>query len=122
MYDFSYQQDGLRAWNEFQIGPGKLVPWDEIYIKHQLATDLTTEQENFCLTPRVTHGSAHDMGASVGMPRTTFKSVEEMEQHISVGQHTETVYEKLKRGWVEKFSSLTLNFRRRQYQCYRETG
>ena len=39
----------------------------------------------------------------------TFKSVEEMELHISVGQHTESVYDKLKRGWVEKFSSLTLS-------------
>ena len=37
----------------------------------------------------------------------TFRSVEEMELHISVGQHTESVYDKLKRGWVEKFSSLT---------------
>jgi len=32
-----------------------------------------------------------------------------MELHISVGQHTESVYDKLKRGWVEKFSSLTLS-------------
>ena len=39
----------------------------------------------------------------------TFRSVEEMELHISVGQHTESVYDKLKRGWVEKFSSLTLS-------------
>ena len=37
----------------------------------------------------------------------TFKSVEDMELHISVGQHTESVYDKLKRGWVEKFSSLS---------------
>ena len=48
MHDFrlSYQQDGLRVWKAFQIGPGKLIPRDEIYIKHQGATDLTTEQEN----------------------------------------------------------------------------
>ena len=35
MHDFSYQHDGLRVWKAFQIGPGKLIPWDEIYIKHQ---------------------------------------------------------------------------------------
>ena len=39
----------------------------------------------------------------------TFKSVEDMELHIAVGQHTESVYDKLKRGWVEKFSFLTLS-------------
>ena len=47
MHDFSYQQDGLRVWKEFQVGPGKRIPWDEIYINHQGAADLTTEQENF---------------------------------------------------------------------------
>ena len=62
MHDFSYQQDGLRLWKAFQVGPGKLIPWDEIYIKHQGATDLITEQENFSFTPRVTRGSAHDSG------------------------------------------------------------
>ena len=38
-----------------------------------------------------------------------FKSVEDMELHKSVGQHTESVYDKLKGGWVEKFSFLTLS-------------
>ena len=37
------------------------------------------------------------------------KSVEEIELHRSVGQHTEIGYDKLKRGWVEKFISLTLS-------------
>ena len=91
-------------------------------IKHQGATDLTTEQENFGFTPRVTHGSARDscdaessceLGLVLECPEPacarTFKSVEEMELHISVGQHTESVYDKLKRGWVEKFSPLTLS-------------
>ena len=32
-----------------------------------------------------------------------------MELHITVGQHTKSVYDKLKRGWVEKFSSLSLS-------------
>ena len=32
-----------------------------------------------------------------------------MELHISVGQHTVGVTDKLKRGWVEKFSFLTLS-------------
>jgi len=122
MHDFSYQQDGLRMWKAFQIGPGKRIPGDEINIKHQGATDLTTEKENFGFTPRVTHGSARDsgdaessceLGQVLECPEPacarTFRSVEEMELHISVGQHTESVYDKLERGWVEKFSSLTLS-------------
>ena len=45
MHDFSYQQDGLRVWKTYQVDPGKLIQWDEIYIKHRGATDLITEQE-----------------------------------------------------------------------------
>ena len=122
MHDFSYQQDGLRVWKAFQVGPGKLILWDEIYIKHQGATDLITERENFGFTPRVTHGSAHDSGdaessSELGLVleypepacARTFRSVEEIELHLSLGQHAESMYDKLKRGWVEKFSSLTLS-------------
>ena len=65
MRDFSYQQDGLRVWKAFEIGPGKLIPWYTIYIKHQGATDLTTEQVNFGFTPRVPHGMAMVMRKAV---------------------------------------------------------
>ena len=63
MHGFSYQ-DALRVWKAFQVGPRKLIPWDEIYVKHQGATDLITEKDNFGFTRRVTHGirSAHDSG------------------------------------------------------------
>ena len=122
VHDFSYKQDGLRVWKAFQVGPGKLIPWDEIYIKHEGATDLITEQENFGFTPRVMPGSAHDSGdaessSELGLVlecpepacARTFRSVEEMELHLSVGQHTESMYDKLKQGWVEKFSFFTLS-------------
>ena len=122
MHDFSHQQDGLRVLKAFQIGAGKLITWDEIYVKHQGATDLTTEQENFGFTPRVTHKRAHyngdaesscELGQVLECPEPacarTFKSLEEMELHISVGQHTESVYDKFRRGWVETFSSPTLS-------------
>ena len=74
------------------------TPWDEIYIKHQGATNLLKEQENFGFTPRVTHGSGRDSGDSESSSRLglvlecpepacarTFKSVEEIELHISAG-------------------------------------
>ena len=63
-----------------------------------------------------THESTHDSGdaessSDLGLAleytepacARTSKSVEEEELHISVGQHTKSVYDKLKRGWVERF-------------------
>ncbi|CAH3149932.1 unnamed protein product [Pocillopora meandrina] len=66
-------------------------------MKHQGTTDLITEQENFGFTPRVTHGSAHDWGDAESSSELRLvtsmcldiKSVEEIELHRSVGQHTE---------------------------------
>ena len=121
MHDFSYQPSGLRVWKTFQVGPGKLIPWDDIYVVHQHATELLIEEENFDFTSRKIRGILTDCSdeesseeeaplfecPDPGCART-FKSVEDMELHVSVGQHTESVYDKLKRDWVEKFSSLTI--------------
>ena len=70
MHDFSYQQDGLRVWKAFQVGPGKLIPWDEIYMKHQGTTDLITEQENFGFTPTDCGdaGSSSELGLVLECP------------------------------------------------------
>ena len=112
---------GLRVWKAFQVGPGKLIPCDDIYVVHQRATKLLIEEENFDFTLRKIRGILTDSSdeecsekeaplfecPNPGCART-FKSVEDMELYVSVGQHTESVYDKLKRDWVEKFSSLTI--------------
>ena len=112
---------GLRVWKALQVGPGKLIPWDDIYVVHQRATELLIEEENFDFTSRKIRGiltdSSDEESSEEEAPlfecpdpgcARTFKSVEDMELHVSVGQHTESVYDKLKRDWVEKFSSLTI--------------
>ena len=120
MHDFQYEHRGLRVWKAFQVGRGKLIPWDEIYATHQGATDLIIEEGNFEFAPRKFRGCSCDGGDAESSKEApmfecpdpacaiTFKSVEDMELHISVGQHAQSVYDKLKRDWVEKFASLTL--------------
>ena len=120
MHDFQSEHRGLRVWNAFQVGPGKLIPWDEIYATHQGATDLMIEEGNFEFAPRKFRGCSRDGGDAESSKEApvfecpdpacpiTFKSVEDMELHISVGHCAESVYDKLKRDWVEKFASLTL--------------
>ena len=88
---------------------------------HQRATELLIEEENFDFTSRKIRGiltdssdkeSSEEEAPLFECPHPgcarTFKSVEDMELHVSVGQHTESVYDKLKRDWVETFSSLTI--------------
>lgn len=125
MHDFRYEIGGLRVWKAFQVGPGKLIPWNDIYVSHQSATELIIEG-NFVFVPKAIRESSRDRGeiessgdtessdevsvfeCSDPGCRRTFKSVEDMELHMSVGQHTETVFNKVARDFVEKFSSLTL--------------
>ena len=88
---------------------------------HQRATELLIEEENFDFTSLKIRGiltdSSDEESSEEEAPlfecpdpgcARTFKSVEDVELHVSVGQHTESVYDKLKRDWVEKFSSLTI--------------
>ena len=60
MHDFSYQPSGLRVWKAFQVGPGKLIPWDDIDVLHQRATELLIEEENFDFTSRKITGILTD--------------------------------------------------------------
>ena len=55
MHSFSYETGGLRVWKAFQVGPGKLIPWNEIYVSHQSATDLMIKEGNFAFVRRKTH-------------------------------------------------------------------
>ena len=47
MHSFSYETGGLRVWKAFQVGPGKLMTWNDIYVSHQSATDSMFEEDNF---------------------------------------------------------------------------
>ena len=53
LHNFQYEDSGLRVWKCYDIGKGKFLPYDGLYIKHQSPTLLQTaeshafyEQEN----------------------------------------------------------------------------
>lgn len=119
MHSFSYETGGLRVWKAFQVGPGKLITWNDIYVSHQSATDIMFE-DNFASVWQKIHENSWDSDdtESIDEPPVfqwqdpgcarTFNSLEDVELHVSIGQHTENVYDILKRGDAVKFSSLTI--------------
>ena len=122
MHSFPYETGGLRVCKAFQVGPGKLVPWNDIYVSHQSATDLMSEKGNFAFARQKIHENSRDSGDTEGSDEApvfhrpdpaagcarTFNSVEDVELHVSIGRHTESVYDRLKRDYAVKFSSLTI--------------
>ena len=120
MRSFSYETGGLRVWKAFQVGPGKLISWNDIYVSHQSATDLMIEKGNFAFVRRKIHKNSRDSSDTESSDEApvfqcpdpgyarTFSSVEDVELHISIGQHTESVYDRLKRHYAVKFSSLNI--------------
>ena len=42
-HNFDFEQSGIRERKAYKIGRGKLFPCDTVYVEHQRATDLQTE-------------------------------------------------------------------------------
>ena len=53
-HNFNFEQSGIRARKAYKIGRGKLFPYDTVYVEHQGATDLQTEDtiKSFLSQPR----------------------------------------------------------------------
>ena len=47
MHSFSHETGRLRVWKAFQVGPGKLITWNDIYVSHQSVTDFMIKEGNF---------------------------------------------------------------------------
>lgn len=39
-HNFAYETSGVRVWKAYGIGPGKLIPFDGLFKRHQSSTDL----------------------------------------------------------------------------------
>ena len=45
-HNFNFESSGIRAWKAYAIGPGKLFPYKELYVKHQGPIMLQTKSND----------------------------------------------------------------------------
>ena len=126
-HNFSYEDEGLRVSKVYGVGDGRLIPWSELTIQKQ-GPMLLNEVDSFAFfatvprvikpTPIETCGSDSDLLFQCQEPGciSEFSSLEELQDHIHLGRHSkpatsESLYDRLRRGWASKFSSLTLESR-----------
>ncbi|KAL9958399.1 hypothetical protein ACROYT_G035406 [Oculina patagonica] len=130
LHNFKYEESGLRTWKAHAIGPGKLIPWQSLYIEHQGPTKISLcEGKSFFESTEVrelptkkqntkqTQETETDEESSMFVCQEdgcskSFDSFAELELHMDIGVHenltrkSETLYDKIRRDWAEKFSSV----------------
>ena len=102
-HNFTYDDKGLRVWRAYGIGPGKLIPFDDVVAEQQEATGLIVQENGDFFTMR----NAHRLHVSTPEINDTeepneegqlfecsepgcqkvFKSFFELEVHAEIGNH-----------------------------------
>ena len=125
-HNFSYEKDGLRMWKAFEIGSGQLLSWSTLHVQ-VLAGSISSKpvSKDLCfweVQPRVVQLQKKEADPEealfecneVGCSQS-FDSYDAFQDHVNFGYHTpvsisqESTYDKLRREWVLKFSSMTVN-------------
>ena len=124
LHNFKFTHEGLRVWKAFNVGSGKLIPWNDIVICPQTKTNLLDEIPFFRTTARrfalKEQSKAHVNDKKLyECPETSctegFQSQADLDLHMNLFDHrtmpqpvSECLYYKLRRDWVDRFQTLTL--------------
>ena len=124
-HNFSYEMNALRMWKAFEVGSGQLLSWSTLHVQVPAgdisAKPVSEDLDFWDVQPRVvtlqkeadpeaTLFECNEVGCS-----QSFDSYDAFQDHVNFGHHTpaslshESTYDKLRREWVLKFSSMTVN-------------
>ena len=127
LHNFTYDDKGLRVWRAYDIGPGKLIPFDDVVVEHQEVTGLIVQENGDFFTMRnarhlhVSTPEIYDTeepteeGHLFECPepgcQKAFKSFCELEVHVEIGNHgnrpmSESFYDRMRREWAKRFSTV----------------
>ena len=116
-HNFKFELNGIRVWRAYGVGKGRVIPYQDIIVNPQGPTDLVVDVEFFSVKDvriHKTKSSDDEQSSSLffcSEPgcQMVFKKFSGLESHLDVGEHrqvrraSETVYDKLRRDWAEKF-------------------
>ncbi|PFX12870.1 Protein sidekick-2 [Stylophora pistillata] len=130
LHNIQFGEKSIRAWRSYGIGRGKEISYDQLVSNDQGDTALVVSKEFFPFhnarvyeyTVPGTEGSNEDddlddskmdmFECSEPGCVKSFQTFSELELHLNVGDHcvkderlSETVYDKLRRDWAERFTT-----------------
>ena len=128
-HSFEFTPAGLRVWKAYNVGPGKLMPWNTIVRDPQGATLLKVDVPFFQVKSRdvkqrkkttdkndeeVVKHECPDLHC-----KEEFESRTDLAAHITLSGHSnqvavhkqakESLYDNIKRDWVQHFQTLSLS-------------
>ena len=123
----------MRVWKPHGIGPGKLINYENIYVDHQSHIGTCTSDNQYFQFQK---NDMREVKKNTRLKdeeetdteqllfhclepgcKLSFKSFNEYDLHMVVGDHTntsegtESIYNKVKRDWAKMFTTLSLTAR-----------
>ena len=122
-HNFKFELNGIRVWRAYGEGKGIVIPYEDIIVKPQGPTDLVVDVDFFSVKDaRIHKATSSDEEQSSGLflcsepgCQMVFKKFSDLKSHLDADEHrqvrrgSETVYDKLRRGWAEKFHTVENN-------------
>ncbi|KAK3738179.1 hypothetical protein QZH41_007176, partial [Actinostola sp. cb2023] len=117
LYNLQYEENGIRVWKAYNIGPGRLIPFNDLIVVQQGETRLKMIQPfgQAALRGRVGESvrrkseiySCQETGCIL-----TFKTQAEADDHMDTGKHRlevdcESIYDRIRRKWAGVVTGVT---------------
>ena len=131
--NFSFEEDGVRVWRAFNIGPGKFLSYNELELAQQAETGLTVLKD---FGPRsntlgavsqeiIPRGEIFSCNESTCV--LTFKTREEAEAHMDAGKHVresdgESLYDMARKKWANRVTEMHVSSGEAQRIAFGESG
>ncbi len=126
LHNIQFEEKGIRVCKAYGIGCGKEIPFEELVSQSQGSTCLEVVNDFFvpedtraykCKEP-LPESSDDDSDLELDIFECSeqgcmksFQNFSELESHLDIGDHSvkdeqkETLYDKLRRDWVERFTT-----------------
>ena len=120
-HNFKFEVEGIRAWRAYGVGLGRFIPYREVITEPQGPTDLIVHENFFPLTEaqvykRETNSENKQCNGLFSCSEPGYdmvvKKLSKLENNLDVDEHSQvhrnsdTVYDKLRRDWEEKFHTV----------------
>ena len=119
-HNFRFEHDGVRVWKAYEMGDGKLIPYERWQNTPQGPTLLKVEEGQEFFNPRSSRvvkdpvedtNEVNTYQCPEGECYAVFERLEDLEIHLEIGEHKKReglgLYDKLKLDWVSRFTELT---------------
>ena len=136
-HNFSYDTNGLRVSKAYGIGPGKLISWSDLKVRCPglVTVKEVDERGFFAVTPRRMKAPSEESDVKQVLFECkepgcsyVFATFDELQDHTNFGEHGlnirphEDIYDRLRRQWTSKFSTLSLADESKEKQKPAEEG